>query len=386
MALIEGDCASLDAAHRRRQDMDIYLLSNLKNEDTAVSLRLRATGRHAVLLDSLGCPLGDKALRWKTEADGRHTLVQLVLPPEELCYLFFTAEACPALSPPRRAAAEAMLPCPSAWRFTPAPAFDGRFPHRHLPMQALTVPVGKTRMLREASGDVYFLKNWMDPAFDDSDWDQVTLKRGAALFNHKNSQFFRFVIPAGSIGLRMPFPSPCEFSLYVNGEQLLNQTDYQDETACWLPIEGCEEKPGLLAVETASMRPGFGLTGGPVFLIKPFVTTARDWRELGLDWYSGFAVYEADIEIDRPVYGPLWLDLGDVRECCEVWVNERAIGSRVWPPYAFDVGRALVPGKNRLKVAVCNLMSNEYAWDVIGSRGTGRRLPSGLIAGPEKTK
>lgn len=36
-------------------------------------------------------------------------------------------------------------------------------------------------------------------------------------------------------------------------------------------------------------------------------------------------------------------------------------------------------GKNKLQILCCNLISNEYSWDPLGTRGTGERLASGLL-------
>lgn len=373
VTVIEGDRDAFDSAHRVVDNTDIYLLFNLRDKETALRLRLRTHRTDFMLLSSMGQPIGGALVT----PEGGATFLDVTLPNEELCYAVFSDERIPLGRP---AADAGTVLSPQTWLFTPAPQFSGEFPYGRLPLQALTVPVGRTWMYPEGVGDPTLLTRWMQVDFDDSAWDIVTLKRRGALYDHKNSQFFRFVIPAGSIALKMPLPSDCEYALYINGEPVVAKLDKQGEEACWLPIEGCEEKPGVLAIETASMRPGFGLLSGPCFLIKPYRTRARDWRELGIEWYSGFGVYETVCEHSVFDAAPIVLDLGEVRECCEVWVNDVRIGQAMWPPYRFDLTHALLPGRNRIRVAVCNLMSNEYTWDVIGSRGTGRCLPSGLIS------
>ncbi|MGZ5556204.1 MAG: hypothetical protein ACXWIA_10515, partial [Candidatus Aminicenantales bacterium] len=52
------------------------------------------------------------------------------------------------------------------------------------------------------------------------------------------------------------------------------------------------------------------------------------------------------------------LDLGKVGHVAEVWVNGKSCGSRLWGPHVFDVGEALRPGPNEIRVRVGNLINN----------------------------
>ena len=81
------------------------------------------------------------------------------------------------------------------------------------------------------------------------------------------------------------------------------------------------------------------------------------WLDWGLDSFSGFVDYtttfESDIEGKQIV-----LDLGEVRYMAEVWVNDKAVGCRLWPPYKFEIGDAVHKGTNTVKVRVGNLLTN----------------------------
>lgn len=377
ITLLSGDKDALDAAHRQTKDIDLYLLSNLRDEESVFTLRLRARAQYGRLMDSLARPL-NALLEYFPD----YVLAHVTLPAEELCYLALSGEPLPEgndYGPASLAGRIPLIENVPGWRYTPAPAMDGCFPYGTLPMQELAVPVGRTIEKSESGENAAFFSDWMAPDYDDSGWEQVVLKRQKAVYSHKNSQFFRFVIPAGACALQLPFPSDCEYALYVNGEAVITMLDFQKDAACWLPLTGCEKRSGILGVETASMRPDFGLTSPPVFLMKPFESPLRPWSEWGIDWYSGFVVYEKRFHIHGVISGGMMLDLGDVRECCEVWINNQCVGHRIWPPYRLEVSRFINPGENRIRVAVCNLMSNEYSWDILGSRGTGRCLPSGLL-------
>jgi hypothetical protein len=43
----------------------------------------------------------------------------------------------------------------------------------------------------------------------------------------------------------------------------------------------------------------------------------------------------------------------------EVFVNDRLVGSRLWPPFTFDITRFVRQGSNNIKIKVGNLYLNE---------------------------
>jgi hypothetical protein len=96
----------------------------------------------------------------------------------------------------------------------------------------------------------------------------------------------------------------------------------------------------------------------------------KPWSEWGvLDRrFAGLIDYETTFQAPA-VRGPITLDLGDVHDVAEVWVNGKEIGARMWGPYRFDVTGALRPGANDLRVRVANLINNNY----------GDFHPSGLL-------
>jgi len=65
--------------------------------------------------------------------------------------------------------------------------------------------------------------------------------------------------------------------------------------------------------------------------------------------YTGRVVYEAELELSE---GARELDLGDVYEIVEVFLNGIPVGSRQSPPYRCDLSGAAKAGKNLLRVEV----------------------------------
>ena len=68
--------------------------------------------------------------------------------------------------------------------------------------------------------------------------------------------------------------------------------------------------------------------------------------------------------------GNALLDLGDVRNIAEVFINGKAVPARLWAPYTFRLSGLLCKGKNELTVIVTNTLAN---------RLDGCKQPSGLI-------
>lgn len=97
------------------------------------------------------------------------------------------------------------------------------------------------------------------------------------------------------------------------------------------------------------------------------VSRLESWLDWDLEKFSGFVDYETTVE-PASVSGRERLDLGEVRHTAEVWVNGVRIGARMWPPFAFEIGKWLRPGKNGIKVRIGNLILNavtrypDYKW------------------------
>ncbi len=81
------------------------------------------------------------------------------------------------------------------------------------------------------------------------------------------------------------------------------------------------------------------------------------WSQWDLSRFTGFVDYVTTFESDVKE-GLVRMELGEVKHTVEVWVNGESAGSRLWPPYEFDVGRYVHKGSNTVKVRVGNLLLN----------------------------
>lgn len=106
------------------------------------------------------------------------------------------------------------------------------------------------------------------------------------------------------------------------------------------------------------------------------------WREIPeLRTYSGIASYTTQFDVSpdhlREDVG-LLLELGDVYELADVWLNGRHVATNWFPPYRLDVTGHVRPGKNAVRIDVPNILKNHL------EQGDYTR-PSGLL-GPVRIR
>lgn len=94
-------------------------------------------------------------------------------------------------------------------------------------------------------------------------------------------------------------------------------------------------------------------------------THLTDWSTSADDsikYYSGTAIYESTFSVDS-VKQDMWLDLGDVANMAEVFINGKSCGIVWTKPYRVDLSDVVVAGDNSLKIAVTNTWANRIIGD-----------------------
>ncbi|MCX6627250.1 MAG: glycosyl hydrolase, partial [Candidatus Solibacter sp.] len=95
----------------------------------------------------------------------------------------------------------------------------------------------------------------------------------------------------------------------------------------------------------------------------------RSWSEHsepGIKYFSGTARYAKKIEIPQELLQSgreLWLDLGEVREIAEVWLNGKALGVLWKKPFEVELSAVARVGSNDLEIEVTNLWPNRLIGD-----------------------
>lgn len=144
-------------------------------------------------------------------------------------------------------------------------------------------------------------------------------------------QWYRLRLPAGSVRVKVPLVGEWQVRLeaayHIAGDELLLESPLAEPTSVMfaLPARAFGRRgaawsgPVVVGVETAPIRLG-------------------EWREIGLDAWSGGVAYSATVHTAGAA-GPWQLDLGDLRGVVEVLVNGERVGGRFCPPYRFELGR-----------------------------------------------
>ena len=131
--------------------------------------------------------------------------------------------------------------------------------------------------------------------------------------------------------------------------------------------------------------------GAPAEVMLPELISWTEHAEEGVRYYSGTGRYNKTFNLPASWLDPghhVHLDLGDVRELAEIYVNGRSAGVLWKPPFRADVTPFLKSGVNVLKIEVMNLWINRLSGDMkltpderytrtnISSDGATRKVPA----------
>jgi len=113
-------------------------------------------------------------------------------------------------------------------------------------------------------------------------------------------------------------------------------------------------------------------------------------------YYSGTVAYQSTLKVPDGFGDNVILDLGEVVDIAEVWLNGKRVGTRWAPPFHYDVSKYIKSGTNHLTIKATNTWRNQMIYDAARPKGkkktwTSRPLrnskelpsPSGLM-GPVK--
>jgi hypothetical protein len=93
----------------------------------------------------------------------------------------------------------------------------------------------------------------------------------------------------------------------------------------------------------------------------PRPVSLGDWRKTVGKEFSGDCEYQATFSCTpSQIQQVHWLDLGNVRFACDVFLNGQSLGKKCWPPYIFHVHGKIHDASNELRIVVTNTLANQY--------------------------
>jgi hypothetical protein len=150
------------------------------------------------------------------------------------------------------------------------------------------------------------------------------------------------------------------FQCFQNGQYTLTVSKGQTKQ---VKVDTLPEPLPLDGEWTVDFDPKWG---APAQIKLPKLISWTDHENEGVKYYSGAGFYTKalDVPADWLASGRrVHLDLGDVRELAEVFVNGKSAGVLWKPPFQADITSLVKPGANKLKIEVMNLWINRLIGD-----------------------
>jgi hypothetical protein len=132
-----------------------------------------------------------------------------------------------------------------------------------------------------------------------------------------------------------------------------------------------------------------GGMGAPERAIFPKLMSWTTSDNDGIKYFSGTATYnktfQYDINSSELERQKIFLDLGNLSNIAEVWLNEKHLGIIWTKPYRIEITEFLVPGDNHLVVEIANIWSNRLVGDALtGEKFTNTNITSTNVRGLNK--
>lgn len=191
-----------------------------------------------------------------------------------------------------------------------------------------------------------------------------------------NGQWNVAYIPEGS---PLELPGAYEAEATAPTHELATADDGRIELRAWVPgtYEFTAANGKTLGAQVKSVPPAQEVKGPwqvsfPPNLGAPAEVTfdrLMSWTEsseAGVKYFSGTATYTKEIEIPADLARKdveLYLDLGEVKDIAQVFLNGKDLGVLWKPPFRVDITKAAQSGQNKLEVKVTNMWPNRLIGD-----------------------
>lgn len=100
----------------------------------------------------------------------------------------------------------------------------------------------------------------------------------------------------------------------------------------------------------------------------PELKSWTDNEDKQVKFFSGIATYTKEFDFKGTAEGEsVYLNLTDVAELADVWINGEHVGISWTPPFQYDITSAIKKGKNIIKIEVANTWSNRLTGDALNN-------------------
>jgi hypothetical protein len=106
--------------------------------------------------------------------------------------------------------------------------------------------------------------------------------------------------------------------------------------------------------------------GAPPSVVFDRLISWTESEDPGVKYFSGTATYLNSFNLDAgSVKKKIILDLGEVRDVAEVFINDQSAGILWKKPYRLDISDLIKSGENELKIEIVNLWVNRLTGDML---------------------
>jgi len=106
--------------------------------------------------------------------------------------------------------------------------------------------------------------------------------------------------------------------------------------------------------------------GAPPLVVFDRLISWTESENTGIKYFSGTAVYHNSFNMAAGTGNKaIILDLGEIRDVAEVFINGKSAGILWKKPYQADITRLVQPGTNDLKIEIVNLWVNRLTGDML---------------------
>lgn len=166
--------------------------------------------------------------------------------------------------------------------------------------------------------------------------------------------WYRFEVPVGTTAFDLPVRGTHD--VWLDGEP-------RDVVESRISLSHPLESPSQVTVRVEHESGSYGGAAwtAPVNIETDTVTVdVGDWRNLGLDSYSGRGTYRRVVDFPDPDEKRLLLELGDVAVAATVRIDGEEVGSTFAPPFTVDLTEHIQGGEHVVEVDVANTLSNHF--------------------------